>query len=89
LRGGETIVCDKGYAGREFAAACAERFGAAVLRRSRKDEPDNAHLHLSSIRQRIESVFWTHKDSLGLERHRANPRLRRTRGLNDPRGINI
>lgn len=23
---------------------------------------DNAHLHLSSIRQRIESVFWTLKD---------------------------
>jgi hypothetical protein len=71
LRGGEAIVCDKGYAGKEFAAACAERFGAAVLRPSRKDEPDNAHLHLSSIRQLIESVFWTLKDRLGLERHRA------------------
>jgi hypothetical protein len=71
LRGGEAIVCDKGYAGREFAAACAERFQATVLRPSRKDEPDNAHLHLSSIRQRIESVFWTLKDRLGLERHHA------------------
>jgi hypothetical protein len=71
LRGGEAIVCDKGYAGKDFAAACSERFGAVVLRPSRKTEPDNSHLHLSSIRQRIESVFWTLKDRLGLERHRA------------------
>jgi hypothetical protein len=71
LRGGEAIVCGKGYAGTEFAQACTERFGASILRPSRKDEPDNKHLHLSSIRQRIESVFWTLKDRLGLERHRA------------------
>jgi transposase len=70
LRGGEAIVCDKGYAGAEFEAACAERFGAQVLRPARQDEPDNA-LHLSSIRQRIESVFQTLKQRLGLERHRA------------------
>lgn len=69
VRGGEAIICDKGYAGKEFAAACAERFDATVLRPSRKNETD--HLHLSSIRQRIESVFWTLKDRLGLERHRA------------------
>src|SRR3954463_8360285 len=49
LRGGEAIVCDKGYAGKEFAAACAQRFDATVLRPNRKNEPDNAHLHLSSI----------------------------------------
>lgn len=70
LRGGEQIVCDKGYAGREFAAEVEARFAAEVLRPSRKDEPD-APIHLAMIRQRIESVFWTLKDRLGLERHRA------------------
>src|SRR3954453_2883858 len=64
------IVCDKGYAGRDFEAHVAERFGAQILRPARKDE----HHHgpaLSWIRQRIESIFWTLKDRLGLERHRA------------------
>jgi hypothetical protein len=70
LHGGEAIVCDKGYAGREFADILAERFGAVVLRPARADEPDNG-LHLSGIRQRIESVFWTLKDRLGLEDHHA------------------
>jgi hypothetical protein len=70
LHGGEQIVCDKGYAGREFAAEVEARFGAEVLRPARKDEPD-APIHLAMIRQRIESVFWTLKDRLGLERHRA------------------
>jgi hypothetical protein len=70
LRGGETIVCDKGYAGADFAEHAAEIYGAAVLRPARKEEPDNG-LHLSGIRQRIESIFWTLKDRLGLEAHRA------------------
>lgn len=70
LRGGEQIVCDKGYAGREFAAEVEARFAAEILRPARKDEPDGA-VHLAMIRQRIESVFWTLKDRLGLERHRA------------------
>jgi hypothetical protein len=70
LHGGEQIVCDKGYAGREFAAEVEARFAAEVLRPSRRDEPD-APVHLAPIRQRIESVFWTLKDRLGLERHRA------------------
>jgi hypothetical protein len=70
LRGGETIICDKGYAGREFAAHAAERYAASVLRPARKEEPDNG-LHLAGIRQRIESIFWTLKDRLGLEAHRA------------------
>jgi Transposase DDE domain len=70
LRGGETIVCDKGYAGAEFAAHAAERYGAAVLRPARKTERDDG-LHLSTIRQRIESIFWTLKHQLGLEAHRA------------------
>jgi hypothetical protein len=70
LRGGEQIVCDKGYAGREFAAEVEARFAAEVLRPARKEEPEGA-VHLAMIRQRIESVFWTLKDRLGLERHRA------------------
>jgi hypothetical protein len=70
LHGGEQIVCDKGYSGRDFAAEVEARFGAEILRPSRKDEPANT-LHLSAIRQRIESVFWTLKGRLGLERHRA------------------
>jgi hypothetical protein len=70
LHGGEQVVCDKGYAGREFAAEVEARFAAEVLRPSRKDEPEGS-IHLAMIRQRIESVFWTLKDRLGLERHRA------------------
>src|SRR5712691_5708384 len=69
LRGGETIVCDKGYAGREFAAAVAE-LGASVLRPPRRDEPQQTP-HLAPIRQRIESVFYSCKDLLSLERHGA------------------
>jgi hypothetical protein len=69
LRGGETIVCDKGYAGREFAATIAQ-LGALVVRPARQDEPEHG-LPLASIRQRIESVFFTCKDLLSLERHGA------------------
>jgi hypothetical protein len=69
LAGGETIVCDKGYAGREFADAVAA-LGASVLRPPRATEPQTGP-HLAPIRQRIESVFWTCKDLLNLERHGA------------------
>jgi Transposase DDE domain len=69
LHGGELVIADKGYAGKDFAAAI-DRMGATLLRPARKNEPDNG-LHLSGIRQRIESVFWTLKDHLGLEAHRA------------------
>jgi hypothetical protein len=70
LHGGELVVCDKGYAGRDFEATARERFGATILRPARKDEPGRGPV-LSWIRQRIESIFWTLKDRLGLERHRA------------------
>ena len=69
LTGGETIVCDKGYAGREFAHAVAN-LGATVARPPRQTEPQTGP-HLAPIRQRIESVFWTCKDLLSLERHGA------------------
>jgi hypothetical protein len=69
LHGGETIICDKGYAGREFEQAVRE-IGGLIVRPARKDEPDTG-VHLASIRQRIESVFVTCKDLLSLERHGA------------------
>jgi hypothetical protein len=67
--GGETVLGDKGYAGRAFAEA-AEELEVTILRPARKDEPAN-ELHLAPIRQRIESIFWTCKDILTLERHGA------------------
>ena len=39
LHGGELVVCDKGYAGRDFEDHAAERYGARILRPARKDEP--------------------------------------------------
>ena len=74
--GGETIVGDKGYAGRQFALDAAE-LEATIVRPARKDEPPTG-IRLSQIRQRIESIFWTCKDVLTLERHGARilPNLR-------------
>jgi len=68
-RGGEVLVADKGYAGRAFAAAAAG-LGVVVVRPRRRDEPGRGP-HLAPIRQRIESIFWSCKDQLTLERHGA------------------
>ena len=70
LHGGELVVADKGYAGKDFETAVTQRFGALILRPARKNEP-NTGPHLAPIRQCIESIFWTLKDRLGLERHNA------------------
>lgn len=70
LRGGEIVVCDKGYAGRDFERSVAE-LGGRVVRPRRLDEPAGSRPHLGRIRQRIESVFQTFKDLLSLERHGA------------------
>jgi len=67
--GGETVIGDKGYAGRRFAAAVAD-LGATIVRPARKDEPAGG-IHLAPIRRRVESIFWTCKDILTLERHGA------------------
>ena len=67
--GGETLLGDKGYASREFATAVSQR-DATFVRPRRKDEPGHGP-HLAPIRQRIESIFWTCKDLLTLERHGA------------------
>jgi hypothetical protein len=69
VRGGEVLVADKGYAGRAFAASAGE-LGVTVARPKRCDEEGDGP-HLSQIRQRIESIFWTLKDVLTLERHGA------------------
>ena len=53
---------------REHAAH--ERLGARIVRPRRKNEPGRGP-HIAPIRQCIESIFWTLKDRLGLERHNA------------------
>jgi transposase len=70
-----TVLGDKGYAGAEFEADAAD-LGATVVRPRRRDEPEGGP-HLAPLRQRIESIFWTAKDILALERHGA----RTLRGL--------
>ena len=67
--GGETVLGDKGYAGRDFATSVSE-LDATITRPRRKDESGRGP-HLAPIRQRIESIFWTCKDLLTLERHGA------------------
>src|SRR5680860_611405 len=66
---GRILVGDKGYAGRAFAHA-VDALGATIVRPTRRDEPGRGP-HLALIRQRIESIFWTCKDLLTLERHGA------------------
>ena len=68
-RGGETLIGDKGYAGRAFAEAVSDMH-ATILRPRHKDEPGKGP-HLAPIRQRIESIFWSCKGTLTLERHGA------------------
>jgi hypothetical protein len=67
--GGETLLGDKGYTGRDFATG-VDQLDATFVRPRRKDEPAGGP-HLAPIRQRIESIFWTCKDLLTLERHGA------------------
>ncbi len=64
-----TVIGDKGYAGRDFERQAAD-LEALIVRPRRKDEPGRG-LHLAPIRQRIESIYWTAKDILTLERHGA------------------
>jgi hypothetical protein len=61
-----TVIGDKGYASRDFHTQMLAR-GAQIVRPRRKDEPGPGP-HLAPIRQRIESIFWTFKDLLCLER---------------------
>lgn len=66
---GHVVIADKGFAGAEFERHLADR-GAVFLRPDRKDEEPRFG-SLGRVRQWIESVFWTCKGQLGLERHGA------------------
>lgn len=68
-QGAVTLIGDKGYAGKAFAQAVRD-MNATILRPSRKDEPGKGP-HLAPIRQRVESIFWSCKGTLTLERHGA------------------
>jgi hypothetical protein len=68
-RGGEIVIADKGYAGRDFEEA-VERLGLQLARPARADERRQGP-HLAPIRQRIESIIWSAKGRLALERHGA------------------
>ena len=68
-RGGEVVIGDKNYRGREFTAQ-VQQLNATILRPRRRDERGTGP-HLAPIRQRIESIFQTCKDILTLERHGA------------------
>ena len=64
-----TLIGDKNFRGKAFEADLAA-LDAIIMRPRRKDEPGKG-LHLAPIRQRIESIYWTAKDILTLERHGA------------------
>jgi hypothetical protein len=63
------LIGDKNFRGKEFETELAA-LDATIMRPRRKDEPGKGP-HLAPIRQRIESIFWTCKDILTLERHGA------------------
>ena len=66
---GQTIIGDKNYFGRDFEAELTER-ELALLRPVRKGEAQRAGQELfRPLRQVIESVNWTFKGQLDLERH--------------------
>jgi hypothetical protein len=67
LEPGQTVICDKGFAGAEFEQLVAS-LGGRLLRPDRKNEPCRFG-SLGGIRQWIESTFDTLKDQLSLERH--------------------
>jgi Transposase DDE domain len=64
---GYVVLADKGLAGAEFESFMAS-LGADFRRPDRKDEPPRFG-SLGALRQWIESVFWTCKGQLALERH--------------------
>jgi len=64
---GYTVLADKGFVGEEFEQQMAS-LGARFLRPDRKDEP-RRNGSLGPVRQWIESVLWTTKGQLALERH--------------------
>ena len=66
---GQTLIGDKNYFGRAFEADLTGR-QLVLLRPVRKGEARRAGQHLlRPLRQVIESVNWTFKGQLDLERH--------------------
>ena len=66
---GQTVIGDKNYFGRAFETDLTER-ELALLRPARKGEAGRAGQNLfKPLRQVIESVNWTFKGQLDLERH--------------------
>jgi Transposase DDE domain len=63
------LIGDKNFRGKQFEADLAA-LDAKIMRPRRKDEPGHGP-HLAPIRQRVESIYWTCKDILTLERHGA------------------
>ena len=63
------LIGDKNFRGKDFEAELA-KLDATIHRPRRKDESGRG-LHLAPVRQRIESIYWTAKDILSLERHGA------------------
>lgn len=69
VRAGQIIMADKGYASTEFEDTLTAD-GLELLRPAKKNETPRAGASfLKPLRQRIESVFDTLKDQLGLEQH--------------------
>jgi hypothetical protein len=68
---GQTLILigDKNFRGKDFETELTT-LDATIHRPRRKDEKGRSP-HLAPIRQRIESIFWTCKDILTLERHGA------------------
>ncbi len=67
LEPGQTLVCDKGFAGRKFEQLVVS-LRARILRPDRRNEPARFG-SLGGVRQWVESAFDTLKDQLSLERH--------------------
>ena len=63
------LIGDKNFRGKDFETELAA-LNAAIMRPRRKDE-SGYRPHLAPLRQRLESIFWTCKDLLTLERHGA------------------
>jgi len=68
LRPGQTLIGDKGFAGREFENLVTGEFRLHLVRPDRRDEAPR-HGSIGWIRQWIESVNDTLKGQLDLERH--------------------
>jgi len=63
------LIGDKNFRGKDFQTDLAAL--DATIHRPRRNDQRGRGPHLAPIRQRIESIFWSAKDILGLERHGA------------------